>query len=803
MSHHHSSGPQSEASRALRSWSQQRAASLEPGPTLLESSAEAPREAHKAPSAVDGRELVTKEQLDKALDALRREFSQQLGAARRPPGDGLAQGAPAADGAGDREAEPASAAAVHCGASSEGQEPVATTVFDVDCELGGATRRSSPRRSSPRGFSARRSSSRQSSPRRSSTSIAITPARHGGASQEAIPEKSGSPRGDECALAESIWDAAMLIGCERVGLNGSLFTAAAFVLNVLVQFGFCVIVNDSLTRPRMDAATVADFTDWRTTVAHNLKYVNDITKETMARKVCTFGDTPMAAGPIDGLSAISEYRPNPEDGQYRADPPLGYWMQSQNVGEAMCLIALIVWWLTALKEIFSIMGLGQALYSLPTAEERTEISDTAGGLKLKSMSRFRKAMAFCVLLVRSFICLTLAVCGTLYLASTISLGDLLLNALALEIVLTLDELTFEVLIPHSFRLMISSLAPLPKPPSRAWRGLDARPVAASIAIVAGAVCVHLFVLRDQSQLLQDAREALCGGNWDFIATIDQTGMVVAYEDRSTTDYTSSYEYRTLRSLIQNQTELETEYLYGSSSRMAYAYSGMRVSIKGLSEQSISEMTAQLNPRCYDMDWPDSQYWPLLSDILNSAAAANSKGPEADLANISSCVDVAPRCAEATTLGVRARQYCPVTCGCNDPAAALVLSSVEEGCPVSCVETELFTQAVGSLSCEDWTLMSPQTLGGTDLLDAYLEGLRQAGWPALVFGDFIDQFELMLKLPPPIGGCPKLIQFMASDENGFGNVCDETNWFRFRPIAAICPVSCGCRESGGPFCPTAC
>ncbi|CAK0830355.1 unnamed protein product [Prorocentrum cordatum] len=398
-----------------------------------------------------------------------------------------------------------------------------------------------------------------------------------------------------------MWDAAVFIGCPQVGAPSSAVTAAALLLNAAMQVIFCpscIIVNDSLTRPRIDESTVSDFKDWRTTVAHNLKYVDDLTFRSLARKVCSFEDTPMAAGPIQGLEAISEYQPSLGDREHRSDPPLGYWWPSRSVGEVMCLLSLVLWWLTVLKEIFSMVSLSEALRSVPTAVQ-TEISSTAGRLALVSMSRCRKATVVGVLLVRSFVCLVLAICGTLYLASTISLGDLLLNALALEVVLSLDELTFEVLAPRSIRLLISSMAPLAKPASPAWRGLDGRPVVASAAIAVGLSLVYGLILREQSQVLMDAREAICGGNLDFIASVDQNGMVVAFSGGSTGDHTDWYEYQAFRSLILNASELYADVHQGSSSKLAYAFTGSRFSLEGMAHQTLEELGEVFNPVCYD------------------------------------------------------------------------------------------------------------------------------------------------------------------------------------------------------------
>jgi len=473
------------------------------------------------------------------------------------------------------------------------------------------------------------------------------------------------------------------------------------------------------------------------------------------------------------------------------------------VGEVMCLLSLVLWWLTVLKEIFSMVSLSEALRSVPTAVQ-TEISSTAGRLALVSMSRCRKATVVGVLLVRSFVCLVLAICGTLYLASTISLGDLLLNALALEVVLSLDELTFEVLAPRSIRLLISSMAPLAKPASPAWRGLDGRPVVASAAIAVGLSLVYGLILREQSQVLMDAREAICGGNLDFIASVDQNGMVVAFSGGSTGDHTDWYEYQAFRSLILNASELYADVHQGSSSKLAYAFTGSRFSLEGMAHQTLEELGEVFNPVCYDYDYPGSTFWPTLKDILASEESKSLQynsafeTPRTSVGPFSSCADVVPMCGEESTFGVRARQYCPVACGCHDPSAPLALSDTAQGCPQSCTQTEWHVSLMGTLSCEDWTAESPRELWGVDLLTAYIEGLRAAGWPSVM-----DQLIQDIESKITQGGCPGLVANMSDSSWYWGNLCEEANLFKFRPITAVCPVSCGCASSGGLFCPTTC
>ena len=48
-----------------------------------------------------------------------------------------------------------------------------------------------------------------------------------------------------------------------------------------------------------------------------------------------------------------------------------------------------------------------------------------------------------------------------------------------------------------------------------------------------------------------------------------------------------------------------------------------------------------------------------------------------------CADVAAHCAANTQTGIRARQLCPNTCGCNDPTSPLALFAGEQGCGDQC------------------------------------------------------------------------------------------------------------------------
>lgn len=665
---------------------------------------------------------------------------------------------------------------------------------------------------------------------------AIVPASFHGLSKPSLPPEASGRRAsvevcdpeEEFSFTGSIWDAAVFIGCPQVGACGSAFTAFMLLLNIGMQAVFCLIVNDNMTLSLINSETVQDYRVWRTTIAHNVKFVDSLTYRSLARKVCSFRDAPLSSGPIIGLDSISQYRPHLEDHQYRDTPPLGYWFSSlfpryeKHVGELMCGLSVVVWWFAVLKEIYSIGDLLLAIFSVRAG--RTRIAGTSGGHALVTVSLPRKAVFCTVIVVRSIVCVSLAVCGTFYLAATLSLGDLLLNALALEIVLSLDELTFDVLAPRSVRLLISSMAPLAKPRSRAWRGLDGRPVFALAFMSVAMYSVFAFILREQSSTLEKAREELCGGNQDFIATIDNTGLVTAFNPGA--DYhekisdpafqDAQYEFRAFRSLIENESDAMAGMWEGSSSDEMFGFSGSRYTVEGKRTMDVEDSTIELNIFCTNLDYPGSQIWPTLAEILNSleiremiemgVSEENRSGP------FHSCWDVAHRCYEESTIGTRVRQFCPRACGCDHLASPLALLSPEHGCPRACTSGQLWLQNLGEMTCSDFTANSPRIWNGTDwyqgtdLFQAYITGLRGLGFPGGMMEKMVADMEFALYNL----GCEGAVGAMTFDYYSYyydaweyGNLCEETNVYGFRPITAICPVACRCQETHALLCPSTC
>ena len=65
-----------------------------------------------------------------------------------------------------------------------------------------------------------------------------------------------------------------------------------------------------------------------------------------------------------------------------------------------------------------------------------------------------------------------------------------------------------------------------------------------------------------------------------------------------------------------------------------------------------------------------------------------------------CSDVAEYCGSSLPVGVRARQICPITCGCDSPRSTLALYLPSAGCPPSCWKTTRYRDEMATTPCAD-------------------------------------------------------------------------------------------------------
>ena len=130
--------------------------------------------------------------------------------------------------------------------------------------------------------------------------------------------------------------------------------------------------------------------------------------------------------------------------------------------------------------------------------------------RLTSIGTARLLWFSMVQAVRLLIAAGLCYGGSYFIAHTIALGDLILNCIALEFVLEVDELLYNAFAPMKLKVAMTKAAELDLPPLRTFHGLDLPPV---FRLCSTLVLIGIMVgtnIAPQTQFLTDAGDAMCG-----------------------------------------------------------------------------------------------------------------------------------------------------------------------------------------------------------------------------------------------------------------------------------------------------
>ena len=98
-------------------------------------------------------------------------------------------------------------------------------------------------------------------------------------------------------------------------------------------------------------------------------------------------------------------------------------------GPVMCAMALIIWILTAMQDTSASITFVHAVWTIPTASDTTLSLDDDKNSEFVGITSMRRSFTIVVQLCRIGIAIALLWGGSLFLAYTISLSDLILNAM--------------------------------------------------------------------------------------------------------------------------------------------------------------------------------------------------------------------------------------------------------------------------------------------------------------------------------------------------------------------------------------
>lgn len=572
----------------------------------------------------------------------------------------------------------------------------------------------------------------------------------------------------------SVWDATYFLGTIHMGKVVSMYNVFLLLLNIAMQFAFCVIIVDNFIHSDFTSKEIEGYDFWRKTIAHDVRYLDVVAQSSLTSRVCggsaalEMSDTPARA-----VRAINEYMPS--DGE---DSPGGFFGEFQ--GRTMCTLSLVAWCCFILRECRETITGARASWCLvttPTSQSKTRFARDAYFWKWRSMSRRRVILVTLVGACRLSVGVSLLYCGSLFIVHTVSLSDLLLNAVALGFVLEVDELLFMALAPSQTQALVEEVMPLQVHFSKQKRRCKVDVTSLScITCMVGFVAYMLFVhLKDQVARLQIARDVICGGNRDFVFAKTHMPFPVAFAKSRphSSQHIGGIVPDTLEAIIRGNT---TEEIANYESSM----SGSRYSLFGYEQMSVSFVGKAYNAKCTDN-------FGLIRSVASTEIIRELVQETLEDTSVTTCADMTPYCKLDSVKGRVARLHCPVTCGCSEPNSTLAVTNAGDGCPETCREQAPYQLALLTGPCQDRSVGDP-------LLQSYAEGLRIVADNMLgatqVLANFAAQQVDEL-------GCGAIDSNFAS-----GLYLCSTEVLPVKSMNFMCPVTCGCRQ-GLPDCPMSC
>ena len=319
--------------------------------------------------------------------------------------------------------------------------------------------------------------------------------------QEAGPVGAEKDEKEEliCFDRKSAWSIPMVISPSNV--SESVFACALFLVNVTMQSLFTLIIAspEFLGTDFSENAKTARV--WRGSFAHDVAYV-DLSGQSLATRVCDEdGSLIYSTAQATMISHINSYLGLAKLG------PEGFAVGSFQPGVLLAVMCILLWIICIVREFRSVWYVLQAVLfgQMRTSGKTTQAGQAVSG-------RLAAAMTL-VCLGRATVACALLVSGTLWLSRTTSITELMLNSVALEAVLHVDEFIFSAFVPTRLQQQIQRLPPVMMRKSNRWPRVE-NLVLAGI-LMAGLILPYFLLLSPLTDDMLAVKTQMCGGSLEF------------------------------------------------------------------------------------------------------------------------------------------------------------------------------------------------------------------------------------------------------------------------------------------------
>lgn len=511
-------------------------------------------------------------------------------------------------------------------------------------------------------------------------------------------------------ICQSVWDMCMAVGSGSAGVCTDLDSASAlltFMLNLLVQLVFIFQVPNLVDKHAFSRQQNQYLLEWRLRVGHAAYYYDGTTDSSLVSRVC--GEYPSDGHSADQIRMLSDIRAF-VGGSTLGTPGLTLF-DFIGPGHVLCTLCVFLWLLMILEEMWKTFMFANAMCTL--TEGLSRLSYKAGMYRVESVSAARCVLIqLFVTVPRMFIATLLGYEGVFFILYSVTMGDMLLNAMALGFILELDELLFAALAPKRLQAILESVAPLPCSTGRHRRLWRTGHLIKHVVLLSTVTALSFTLLQSHFDMMREMEEVMCGGNVDFVCN-------------------PSEPMGTLKCSLTDSWRSS-----GAVGKVVGGYEGSAVlRLTGLSIPEAQRLTAADNNATGVLWTPagavlsgmketraESLGRVMCADTWDTASELTVPGrQEVDILRAAVLQDpvfqelgVARSCAEVLAAGLCDQRrrllaglpsfafqtVCALSCGCTDPLSGLANAL---GCPTQCVDRRREALDAALFRCRDASL----------------------------------------------------------------------------------------------------
>lgn len=569
----------------------------------------------------------------------------------------------------------------------------------------------------------------------------------------------------------SAWTYPFVLGLVDAGRWDLVFAVLLMFLNFGMQamFSYIILGQDFIGE---DFQIQVEFAErWRRAFAHDFRYV-DLSDRSLVTRVCA-GDGSLILSNQQAtlVSHINSYM-----GLKHDEFEVGFFQP----GILLCMLCILLWALCVYKEFRNTWHTLEGILHLPRTSKTVLRNNSLVSL---STLRFKWLVSTC--LTRFAIAAVLLGAGMLWLARTTSITELMLNAVALNAILDVDEFLFDGFTPLSIHVAVESLEPMRVKHTRQRSQIES--FVLFLLLLFTFVVPYFTLLNPLGQTMLAVKLSLCGGFQEFV--VAQNGNSQVITGRGTVPATSDANLTVLERAVKTHME------EGNRENSSYFAAETPRQFEEVRLRSVAEEANQLT-FCIETEHLDPGGSLFGDELLTYAVSLPRLRTAAAMLgryDVETCEAAKDLCnrTDASLL----RTICGRTCQCTDPHALPWLKVPEQGCSTPCLKLALasFEQE----PCQDQAIDQRWF----ELWDGYAPALNQylgtdISQSTTFFNDILGLISTIKTLGCSALANPKLQMEVVSQKLW----CEGADFFR--PMAMVCPITCGCQTANPPaYCPS--